>query len=320
MIEVRHLTKYFGTTPAVNDVSFTVRQGESIGLLGPNGSGKTTIMRILTGFFPPTSGEARVAGYMASDQSLGARRAVGYLPENSVLYPEMRVQHFLDFCGQLRRLPAARRRQRLQAVLHDCGLDDVAARRIGTLSKGYRQRVALAQALLHEPAVLILDEPTVGLDPRQVVEMRNLVLRLRGRCTVLLSTHILSEVGLTCDRVVIIHRGRIIAEDTAEGLTRRIEGNERTLLCVGGPWDSVKQVLRAVPGVGEVEAADSGAVSAAVHHFVVHSGGGEAVRAALAAAVVTHGWKLIEMRPLALSLEDLFVRLVDQASATPREG
>jgi len=313
MIEASHLTKYFGATCAVNDVSFTVERGEVIGLLGPNGSGKTTIMRMLTGFFPPTMGSARVAGRDAGEQSLELRRRVGYLPENVLLYPDMRVRRFLGFCAGVRRLNGTGARQRIDAVLHDCGLLEVADRLIGTLSKGYRQRVGLAQALLHQPEVLILDEPTVGLDPRQIVEIRSLIRGLRGHSTVLLSTHILPEVSITCDRVIIIDRGQIVAQDTAGGLARQLEGEERTLVRVAGPVDAVRAALEAVDGVQEVELSDAPTDTA--HRFVVHSSGGEAVRQAIAVAVVRHGWGLVEVRPVAMSLEDLFVRLVTEDEA-----
>jgi ABC-2 type transport system ATP-binding protein len=311
MIAVEHLTKHFGSTRAVEDVSFTVARGEIIGLLGPNGSGKTTIMRVLTGFFPPTSGRACVAGYDASGDSLELRRCIGYLPESVVLYPDMRVRRFLQFCAEVRRIVGARREQRLDAVMHNCGLHEVAQQLIGTLSKGYRQRVGLAQALLHEPEVLILDEPTVGLDPRQIIEIRSLIRGLRGRTTVLLSTHILPEVSMTCERVIIIDRGRIVAEDTAEGLTRQVQGADRTVVRVEGPPDQVRAVLGAVEGVQRVEvSAAAGVALNGACEFVAHCTAGEPVRKAIAAAVVGRGWGLSEVRPLALSLEDLFVRLV----------
>jgi ABC-2 type transport system ATP-binding protein len=329
MIEIEHLTKYFGATRAVEDASFHVGRGQIVGLLGPNGSGKTTIMRMLAGFFPPTAGCARIAGLDAAEQSLAVRRKIGYLPESVVLYPDMRVRRFLQFCLDVRRIAARQGHRRLEAVLHDCGLREVADRLIGTLSKGYRQRLGLAQALLHEPEVLILDEPTVGLDPRQIVEIRSLIRNLRGRTTVLLSTHILPEVGMTCERVVIIDRGRIVAEDTAAALTRRVEGGDRTLVRVAGPLEAVRRALAEVAGVERVELADgtradgtradgTGADTRAVaadatggmHDFVAHCSAGEPVRQAIAAAVVGHGWGLIEVRPVVMTLEDLFVRLV----------
>jgi ABC-2 type transport system ATP-binding protein len=316
MIEIEHLFKSFGATEAVRDVSFHVRRGEAIGLLGPNGSGKTTIMRVLTGFFPPTSGRARVAGFDAVEDSLPLRRAIGYLPENVVLYPDMRVRRFLEFCADVRAINGTRKRARIDGVMHDCGLHEVAGRLIGTLSKGYRQRVGLAQALLHEPEVLILDEPTVGLDPRQIIEIRTLIRSLRGRTTVLLSTHILPEVGMTCERVVIIDRGSIVAEDTAEALTHRVEGSDRSLVRVDGPAHEVRAALAAVRDVERVEPAD-GTSAGDAGDFIAYCRSGDAARRAIAAAVVGHGWGLLEIRPLALSLEDLFVRLVTKEEASP---
>jgi ABC-2 type transport system ATP-binding protein len=313
MIELDHLAKHFGATRAVDDVSFRVERGAIIGLLGPNGSGKTTIMRVLTGFFPPTTGRARIAGYDADQDSLELRRIIGYLPESVVLYPDMRVLRFLQFCADVRRMTGARRRQRIDAVMHDCGLREVANQLIGTLSKGYRQRVGLAQALLHEPEVLILDEPTVGLDPRQIIEIRGLVRALRGRTTVLLCTHILPEVSMTCERVVIIDQGRIVAEDTAEALTRQVAGADRTLVRVDGPADQVCAVIAAVHGVQRVELSGGGSLAGGGNgtcEVIAHCTAGEPVRKAIAAAIVGRGWGLVEVRPLALSLEDLFVRLV----------
>ena len=307
MIEVEHLTKEFGRIRAVDDVSFRVPPGEIVGLLGPNGSGKTTIMRVLTGFFPPTSGRAAVAGIEVTGDSVAARARVGYLPENVVLYPDMRVEQFLEFCADVRRMRGPRRRAGLMAVLHDCGVAPVRDRLIGKLSRGFRQRVALAQALLHEPEVLILDEPTVGLDPRQIVEIRSLIRSLRGRTTVLLSTHILPEVSTTCDRVVIIDRGRVVAEDSAGALARGAQGGERTLVRVDGPPAEVLAALRSIPGIERVESED-GAGGA----FVAYSRTGEPPGKAIAAMVVGRGWGLIELRPLAMTLEDLFVRLVTE--------
>jgi ABC-2 type transport system ATP-binding protein len=320
MIEVAHLSKHFGSTRAVSDVSFSVRRGEVIGLLGPNGSGKTTILRVLAGFFPPTTGVARVAGFDAAEQSLALRHKIGYLPENVVLYPDMRVRGFLEFCAAVRRLERQRARRRLEAVMHECGLRDVESRLIGTLSKGYRQRLGLAQALLHEPEVLILDEPTVGLDPRQIIEIRGLIRALRGSTTVLLSTHILPEVAMTCERVVIIDRGKIVAEDTADRLARSVEGEERTLIRVSGPCADVQRVIATVPGVERVEVATGAGGSDATHAFIAHSRAGEPVRQAIAAAIVGHGWGLVEVRPVAMSLEELFVHLVAREPATADRG
>ena len=314
MIAVEHLTKEFGRTVAVRDVSFHAGDGEAIGLLGPNGSGKTTIMRTLAGYFPPTAGRVSVDGIDVSREPLRARARVGYLPESATWYPDMRVRQFVEFCADMRRLRGARRRARLAAVLDVCGLADVQRRLIGQLSKGYRQRLGIAQAILHEPTVLILDEPTVGLDPRQVVEIRQLVRELRGRTTVLLSTHILPEVASVCDRVVIINRGQVVAENSAAGLAREQQRGERTLLRVEGPSAQIAAALRALPGVEQVEV---GPGEAGTVRLTVTTARGEPAPPALAATVVGNGWGLIELRPLSMSLEDLYVRLVTPPADPP---
>jgi ABC-2 type transport system ATP-binding protein len=308
MLAVSGLTKVFGRRVAVDGVSFRVDKGAVVGLLGPNGSGKTTIMRTLTGYFPPTSGTAWVAGINVADDPLAARQRTGYLPESAVLYPELRVDQLLAFCADVRGLRGPSRAARLAAVKQACGLTAVERRLIGNLSKGYRQRVGLAQALLHEPEVLILDEPTVGLDPEQVIEIRDLICSLRGRSTVLLSTHILSEVSTVCERVVIIDRGRLVAEDTTAGLAQALQQDERTLLRVDGPPSEVAAALGAVAGVDGVERRDEAGSPA----YVVHTHDGERARAALAAAVVARGWGLVEMRPIVMTLEELFVRLLHE--------
>lgn len=308
MITVEHLTKEFGSIRAVQDVSFTVPVGSIVGLLGPNGSGKTTIMRILTGFFPPTAGRAWVGGVEVTQDSIAARRKVGYLPESVALYPDMRVDQLLAFCADVRRLRGPRRRARLDGVRADCRLDDVWHRQIGQLSKGYRQRVGLAQALLHEPEVLVLDEPTVGLDPRQILELRTVIGALRGRTTVLLSTHILAEVTTTCDYVVIIDRGRVVAENPAADLAYGSQLGAQVLVRVAGPSAAVHAALTAVPGVERV-VLDGEAVGETAT-FIVHAGAGEQMRAALAAVVVGRGWSLLELRLHHPTLEDVFVRLV----------
>src|SRR5215470_1176273 len=311
MIEVQDLTKYFGATRAVNHVSFKVEKGEIIGLLGPNGSGKTTIMRILTGFFPPTAGRALIGGLDVATQSLETRRRIGYLPENMVLYPDLNVSALLQFAARVRGLDARTTRDRMGYAIKTCGLGEVRRKLIGKLSKGYRQRAGIAQAILSDPEVLILDEPTVGLDPRQVVEIRELIRSLAGHSTVLLSTHILPEVNMTCRRVVIIDRGRIVAQDTPEQLTAKLQGTDQTLITVAGPSLAVREALTAVNFVQRLEdrPADGGANG--VCSFVAYSSGhGDEVRSALAACVVQHGWGLLEVKPMALSLEDLFMRLV----------
>jgi len=307
VIAVEGLVKDFGRTRAVAGVSFHVAAGEIMGLLGPNGSGKTTIMRILTGFFPPTAGNVAIDGLDVERHPLAVRERIGYLPENVVLYPDLTVARFLRFCAEVKGVPASARRARLDEVIAACGLTEVAGKLIGKLSKGYRQRVGIAQAIVHRPRVLILDEPTVGLDPRQIIEIRTLITSLAGSTTVLLSTHILPEVSMTCGRVIIIDYGRIIAEDTALGLTQRVRGSDETRVRVVGPRPEVLAALATVTGVNELreEAATDGAVT-----VVARSTRGDDVRRDIAALVVGRGWGLVEMRPLAMSLEDLFVRLV----------
>ena len=307
MIAVEGLVKDFGRTRAVAGVSFHVAAGEIMGLLGPNGSGKTTIMRVLTGFFPPSEGRVSIDGIDVERDPLAVRERIGYLPENVVLYPDLTVTRFLRFCAEVKGVPAASRRARLDEVMAACGLTEVAGKHIGKLSKGYRQRVGIAQALIHRPRVLILDEPTVGLDPRQIIEIRSLIKSLAGETTVLLSTHILPEVGMTCSRVMIIDYGRIIAEDTADGLTQRVRGSNETRVRVAGPRAEVLAALRVAPGVDDLreEPLEDGAITA-----VIRSARGDELRRELASTIVGRGWGLLEMRSLPMSLEDLFVRLV----------
>ena len=307
MINVQGLVKDFGTTRAVDGVTFSVRAGEIMGLLGPNGSGKTTIMRVLTGFFPPTHGRVTIDGLDVEEHALAVRERIGYLPENVVLYPDLSVHRFLTFCAEVKGIPARIRRARIDDVMVACGLTEVAAKLIGKLSKGYRQRVGIAQAVVHRPKVLVLDEPTVGLDPRQIVDIRTLIKSLAGSTTILLSTHILPEVSMTCERVMILDYGRIIAEDTAEGLTRRLQGSHESRARIAGPRESVLRSLTALPGVEDVreEAGSDGVVT-----VVIRSSRGDDMRRTLAEQVVGNGWGLLEVRPLPMSLEDLFVRLV----------
>lgn len=312
MIEVRNLVKDFGATRAVAGVSFTVGGGEIMGLLGPNGSGKTTIMRVLTGFFPPSEGRVAVDGLDVEEHPLEVRRRIGYLPENVVLYPDLSVWRFLTFCAEVKGVVARERKSRIEEVIVSCGLIEVAGKWIGKLSKGYRQRVGIAQALIHRPRVLVLDEPTVGLDPRQIIEIRALIKSLAGSTTILLSTHILPEASMTCQRVMIIDYGRIIAEDTADGLTRRLRGSEETRVRVAGPREAVLKALRTVPGIEDVR---EESVTDGVLTVVARSERGDAARRAVAELVVRSGWGLLEVRPLPMSLEDLFVRLVREERA-----
>lgn len=291
----------------MDDVSFTVPRGEVAGLLGPNGSGKSTVMRCLIGFFSPTGGRVRVAGIDVGADPLEARRHLGYLPEQVTLYPDLPVRRYLEFVAGMKGIGGAARRSVVDDVIAQCGLGAVAGKLNGKLSKGYRQRVGLAQALIGDPPVLVLDEPTVGLDPVQTVELRSLLRELRGR-TVLLSTHVLAEASALCRRIVILDRGRVVAEDTPEGLARRVEGLGRLVVRVDGPPEQVAQALRAIPGVEEVraEAEDEGPGRL----FVIRAADPEPVQRQLAATIVGGGWTLLEARMRTPTLEELFVRAV----------
>jgi ABC-2 type transport system ATP-binding protein len=307
LISVEHFTKYYGAFCAVSDVSFAVPAGEVAALLGPNGSGKSTVMRAITGYFSPTAGRVRVGGIDVSAEPHAAKRRIGYLPEQVSLYPELSVRRFLSFVAEVRGLGGARKRAAVGDVIERCGLAEVADRLTGKLSKGYRQRVGLAQALVGEPEVLVLDEPTVGLDPVQTVEMRNLLRTLRGR-TVLLSTHILSEASALCSRIVILARGRVVAEDTADGLARRLAGVARLGVRIEGPPERVAALLASLPGVMRVEPAPADGRAGAAFELTLPDP--VPVQRVLAARVVSAGWTLLEVRAAVPSLEDLFVQAI----------
>jgi ABC-2 type transport system ATP-binding protein len=312
VIEVQHLTKRYGPVTAVDDVSFKVERGEILGFLGPNGAGKTTTMRILTGYMPPTGGKALVGGYDVQDQPIEAKRRTGYLPETPPLYPEMTVRDYLDFCARIKGVPRAERVSRVKNSMERTRIADVAKRHCGKLSKGYRQRVGLAQALLHNPDVLILDEPTAGLDPKQIIETRQLIKQLGGDHTVILSTHILPEVSQTCGRVVIINKGRVVAVDSPENLTSRLTGSETMFLQVDAAGADPTPALTAVPGVTQVRVADT---RGTVTSLEIESGQGRDVRRDLAAAIVNHSWGLLELRPMRMSLEEIFLHLTTEDTA-----
>ncbi|HEY3356720.1 MAG TPA: ATP-binding cassette domain-containing protein [Polyangia bacterium] len=313
MISAQNLTKRYVDTHAVEDLSFEVHEHEILGFLGPNGAGKTTTMRMLTGFLPPTAGTASIAGFDVVDQSLEARRRIGYLPENVPLYPEMRVQEYLAFRAALKRVPRAQRRANVDRAVEQCGLGDERRRLIGTLSKGFRQRVGLADALVHRPPILILDEPTVGLDPNQIREVRELIRDLGKDHTVLLSTHILPEVEMLCGRVAIINKGRLVAQDTPERLREQLEGGARVIAEIRGPAAEVEPALAALPGV----------VAAAVRHagppceIELRLGSGADPRELVFRTVVERGWVLLGLKREALSLEDIFVRITTREEAAP---
>jgi len=318
VIEVQHLTKKYGPVTAVEDVSFKVERGEILGFLGPNGAGKTTTMRILTGYMPATDGRAVVAGFDVFDQPIEAKRRTGYLPETPPLYPDMSVIEYLQFVARIKGVPPAGRNERIRAVMERTRIADMANRLCSKLSKGYRQRVGLAQAIIHNPDVLILDEPTAGLDPKQIIETRQLIKELAGNHTIILSTHILPEVSQTCQRVVIINKGRVVAVDTPDALTARLRGSETMYIQVdasGADATSTLQRVSGVTGVVQAERRDG------IVGYEVESESGRDVRRDLARAVVTSGWGLLELRPMRMSLEEIFLSLTtDETPATPTEG
>jgi ABC-2 type transport system ATP-binding protein len=315
VIEVQHITKRYGRVTAVDDVSFRVERGEILGFLGPNGAGKTTTMRILTGYMPPTDGRATVAGYDVFTHPIEAKRRTGYLPETPPLYPDMTVREYLDFVARIKGVPPRERRDRVATAMQRTHVADMAARHCSKLSKGYRQRVGLAQALIHNPEVLILDEPTAGLDPKQIIETRDLIRSLAGDHTIVLSTHILPEVAQTCQRVVIINKGRVVAVDTPEGLTARLRGAETMYVQVDAQGADPAPALRGIPGVTRVGAAD---VRGAAQGLEVESARGTDVRREIAREVVTRGWGLLELRPMRMSLEEIFLQVTTEE--TPEEA
>jgi ABC-2 type transport system ATP-binding protein len=304
MIIASHLTKVFGTITAIDDVSFHVRRGEVVGFLGPNGAGKTTTMRILAGVFPPTSGAASIAGHDVVGDSIGARRAVGYFPEYAPVYPDLSVERYLHFVARLKRLGRRERDRAVAAVVSSCGLDRVARRLIGGLSKGYRQRVGIAQALLGDPPVLILDEPTIGLDPEQVIEIRALVASLRETRAVLLSSHNLFEVEAVCSRVVVLSRGRVVAEGAPATLMATLGARHRIAVRVDAPWADVAGVLAGIGTIRVVEAAGDPA------RVIVEADDGDAGSRAVSSAMQARGWPLLELRHEPPQLEDVFLHLI----------
>jgi ABC-2 type transport system ATP-binding protein len=317
VIEVQHLSKRYGRVIAVDDVSFRVERGEILGFLGPNGAGKTTTMRILTGYMPATTGKAIVAGFDVFDQPLEAKQRTGYLPETPPLYPDMTVIEYLTFVAKIKGVPAADRHQRIRQVMDRTRVADMSDRLCSKLSKGYRQRVGLAQALIHNPDVLILDEPTAGLDPKQIIETRQLIKELAGNHTIILSTHILPEVSQTCQRVVIINKGRVVAVDTPSNLTARLRGAETMYVEVDAAGADAGPALTQVAGVTRVVEADRHDRLVA---YQVESEVGRDVRRDLARAVVTNGWGLLELRPMRVSLEDVFLKVItEETEAQPAQ-
>ena len=319
MIEVQNLTKRYGRVTAVEDVSFRVERGEILGFLGPNGAGKTTTMRILTGYMPASEGKAIVAGFDVFDQPIEAKRRTGYLPETPPLYPDMCVSEYLAFVAKIKGVPAADQRERVKTVMERTRIADMANRLCSKLSKGYKQRVGLAQALIHNPDVLILDEPTAGLDPKQIIETRELIKELAGNHTIILSTHILPEVSQTCQRVVIINKGHVVAIDTPDNLTDRLRGSATMYVQVDANGADASATLARVGGVTRV--AESERRDGLVGYEVVSESGRD-VRRELAQAVVSSGWGLLELRPTRVNLEEIFLKLteVDEQPAQAAEA
>ena len=308
MIQATGLTHYYGPQPAIEDVNFGVRKGEILGFLGPNGAGKTTTMRIITGFMPPTQGKVSVADFDVVEQSLDVRRRVGYLPETVPLHTEMTVTSYLKYMGTLRGMPPRRIPRRIDDVIQLCRLEDYRKTIIGKLSKGFRQRVGIAQAILHEPEVLVMDEPTIGIDPIQVVETRRLIQDLGREQTVVLSSHILPEVSMICERVLIIHQGKIVAEDTPGNLAERLEGVEQLQVEVGGPSEEVLPLLRQIPGVLDVSLRRQQNRDV----YYIRSKEGQDLRDEISRQVIGQGWSLLSMQMMGMSLEDIFLRLTTE--------
>ena len=310
MISVEGLTRYYGDKRAISDVSFHVNKGEILGLLGPNAAGKTTTMRILTCYMPPTSGKATIGGYDISTQSMEVRKIIGYLPENPPLYSDMVVDDYLDFVCRLKGIEKSRFKKEIDSVIEKTSLGDVRSRIIGKLSKGYKQRVGLAQSLLNNPQIVILDEPTVGLDPKQIIEIRELIKNLKGDHTVILSSHILPEIEQTCERVVIINEGRVVAEDTPENLTKRLQGIERVNLQVEGKEEDIRKVL---DGIKDIKTLNVESTAGGIVEFSVESD--VDLRKDLAKTIVTNGLGLIELSADRFTLEDIFLHLTTKEEA-----
>jgi ABC-2 type transport system ATP-binding protein len=317
VIEVQNLTKRYGRVTAVDDVSFRVERGEILGFLGPNGAGKTTTMRILTGYMPATEGKAIVAGFDVFEQPVEAKRRTGYLPETPPLYPDMSVVEYLAFVAKIKGVPAADQRQRVNAVMERTRVTDMANRLCSKLSKGYKQRVGLAQALIHNPDVLILDEPTAGLDPKQIIETRELIKALAGDHTIILSTHILPEVSQTCQRVVIINKGRVVAVDTPDNLKARLGGSETMYVQVDASGADAADTLSRILGVTRVTESDR---RDSLVGYEVVSENGRDVRRELAKTVVANGWGLLELRPMHISLEEVFLSVTTDETPAPTGG
>jgi ABC-2 type transport system ATP-binding protein len=308
MIELKNVTKRFGSKTAVDSISFEVKKGEIIGFLGPNAAGKTTTMRMITGFFPPTQGEIIVAGIDMLKEPLKAKEKIGYMPENVPLYKEMDVHSYLKFIAEVKGVAREKVEGKIQKAMDETGLAEVSRSIIAKLSKGYKQRVGLAQAILNDPEVLVLDEPTVGLDPKQIREIRELIKNMRGERTIILSTHILPEVAMTCDRVIVINQGKIVAQDEVKNLTDSSSKAVSIYLEVDAPAAQVIQELKKIDGVAEVSS--ESALGEGVNGFTINTDGARDVRRDVVARIMKNNWGLLEFRRLQVSLEDVFLKLV----------
>ncbi|MEM9271860.1 MAG: ABC transporter ATP-binding protein [Cyanobacteria bacterium P01_F01_bin.143] len=311
-IEVQNLSKVYGSTTAIADVNFTVETGEIIGFLGPNGAGKTTTMRILAGYLPATTGTAKIAGYDVHQQSMEVRRNIGYLPENPPLYPEMTVEGFLHFVAKIKGVAARDRKKKVATVIERCQLEDKSKIAIYKLSKGYRQRVGIAQAIVHEPKVIILDEPTVGLDPRQIIEVRNLIKSLAVEHTIILSTHILPEVSMTCDRIMIINRGKIVITNSPDELQKQLSGNYSYQLELAGNIAELLPKLEIIPDVVESKIITENLNGNNRDLVEITCNANSEPGNELAAMIINQGVSLYEMRRIRPSLEDVFLELTTE--------
>jgi len=307
MIDVERLTKFYGPKKAIDDVSFHVKKGEILGFLGPNAAGKTTTMRVITCYLSASAGTARVNGYDIFNNPIEVKRQIGYLPENPLLYMEMTVENFLTFVGKIRSLSGKELKRRLSDVMDKASIGHVKDRIISRLSKGYKQRVGLAQALLHDPKVLLLDEPTSGLDPKQIIEVRELIKSLAGEHTIILSTHILPEVSMTCGRVVIINEGKIVAQDTPENLTSRIKSSETIQAVIDGPTQDILSTIKSISGVSQVKLSKTEKKNMGVFQLEIQPD--KNVRRNLVSAIVSNSWGLYELQNVGMSLEEIFLHL-----------
>lgn len=303
MIIVQNLTKRYGDLVALDNVSFQVQRGEVLGFLGPNGAGKTTTMRIITAYMPPTEGTVHVADFDVLENPIEAKRQIGYLPENPPLYNDMTVDGYLDFVADIKQVSRKNKKNRIDLTMERCGITDVKKRLIGNLSKGYRQRIGIAQALIHDPAIIVLDEPTIGLDPKQIIEIRELIKNLAGERTVILSTHILPEVTMTCTRVAIINEGTIVLEESLDKLSEKVETAQSLFLKINCKGNEVKEKILTLGAVFDISEGFSG-------EFVIQSRDGVDIRDDLAKMVVENGWGLLEMRPHTETLEEIFLRVI----------